>query len=122
MLGKQMMQMMEKWEEESHTHIAKLCLLKIDFKNQGIRSKGSNKRIVTVIHSGLENRKLCEIDEFYHRKHTGTSISDLDLVCATGVKPQTRLAIDTRGLWAVLPVQGQDADSLQPADLLGLSA
>lgn len=51
----------------------------------------------------------------------GTSISDLDLVCATGVKPQTRLAIDTRGLWAVLPVQGQDADSLQPADLLGSS-
>lgn len=68
-----------------------------------------------------EQETLYEINDSYHRKYTGKSISDLDLVCATGVKPQTRLAIDTRGLWAVLPVQGQDADSLQPADLMGSS-
>lgn len=48
----------------------------------------------------------------------GTSILDLDFVHATGVKPQTRLGIDIRGLWAVLPLHRQDADSLQPEDLL----
>lgn len=48
----------------------------------------------------------------------GTSILDLDLVRATGVKPQTSLGIDICGLWAALPLRGQDAGSLQPADLL----
>lgn len=52
----------------------------------------------------------------------GTSILDLDLVRATGVKPQTRLGIDIRGLWAAIPLHRQDTDSLQPEDLLRSSS
>jgi len=57
------------------------------------------------------------IHELHHSKYMGTSILDLDLVRATGVKPQTRLGIDICGLWAALPLHGQDTDSLQPKDL-----
>lgn len=57
-------------------------------------------------------------DKLHPRKCTGTSSLDLDLACATGVKPPTRLGIDARGLWAALPLHKQDTDALQPADLV----
>lgn len=85
-------------------------------------SKGSNRRRVSHSPWSREQETLCEINELHHSKCMGTSILNLDLVHATGVKPQTRLGIDIRGLWAALPLHRQDTDSLQPEDLLRSSS